>query len=85
MRTTTILGAASGVTIDGSVITGLLENGTSTLDVVGTNSLVIMPTGVRNASGGVVVFESSTQGRGLELSFLLLLFGVGGPLIALTI
>ena len=85
VRTTTRLGAASGVTIDGSVITSLLENGTSTLDVVGTGSLVIMPTGVRNASGGVVIFESSTQGRGLGLSCLHLLSGVGGALIALTI
>ena len=81
MRTTTRPGAAAGVTIGGSVITSLLENGTSTLDVVGSGSLVIMPTGDRNASGGVVVFESRTQGRGLELSFLLLLFGVGGALI----
>ena len=85
VKTTTRLGAASGVTVDGSAVISLLENGNSTLDVVGTGGLVMMQTRVRNASGGVVVFESGAQGRGLELSFSLLLLGVGEALIALTI
>lgn len=84
VKTTTRLGAASGVTVDGSVVVSPLENGNSTLYVVGTGGLVMLSTGVRNASGGVVVFESGGQGRGLQLSFSLLLLGVGGALIALT-
>ena len=75
----TISPGTSAVTVDGNVVS--LETGGSTLDV-GTSRFMLRPTGFRNASGGLVVFTSG-QGRGLELSWLLLSF-LGGTLMALT-
>ena len=60
---------AADVTADGSVVS--LETGSSTLDI-GTSRRTLTPTGVENASGGLVAFEGG-QRRGLEVSLLLLL------------
>ena len=75
----TISPGAPGVTVDGSVVS--LEAGGATLDV-GTGRFV-MPTAGADGPGGVVAFEGG-QEKGVEVSLLLvLLFGIGGVLMAL--
>ena len=82
----TVKPGASGVTIDGSVVS--LEAGGSTLDI-GTGRFVLTPTtGLGNASSGLVAFEGG-QGRRVEVSLLLLLLlllsGIVGILMTLIV